>query len=114
MTRDTPAPLFYPFETGDLAMPSADARAIWFGAAPGMRPPGNLRAALDCVQGFRPDPSRFNALDCECRRQQAARVMISRSCLQARRGQNEAWLAEAIERNRPGGMLALRGGKTAA
>jgi 16S rRNA (guanine1207-N2)-methyltransferase len=55
MTRDTPAPLFYPFETGDLAMPSADARAIWFGAAPGMRPPGNLRAALDCVQGFRPD-----------------------------------------------------------
>lgn len=113
MTRDTHAPLFYPFEIGDLAMPSADARAIWFGAAPGMRPPGNLRAALDCVQGFRPDYLSLQRAGLRVSPTASGESYDFALVLAGRhRGQNEAWLAEAIERTRPGGTVLCAGGKT--
>lgn len=113
MTRDSHAPLFYPFETGDLAMPGEHARAIWLGASPDIRPPTDFRAGLDCVQGFRPD---YLSL-------QRAGVSVSPTAVGSgydlalvmagrHRGQNEAWLAEAIARTRPGGMVLCAGGKT--
>lgn len=113
MTRDAPAPLFYPFETGDLAMPSADARAIWFGAAPGMRPPGDFCAALDWVQGFRPDYLLLQRAGLKVSPTASGEGYDLALLLAGRhRGQNEAWLAEAIERTRMGGIVLCAGGKT--
>ncbi|MGE0282079.1 MAG: class I SAM-dependent methyltransferase [Rhizobiaceae bacterium] len=113
MTRDAPAPLFHPFETGDLALPVEGACAIWFGASPGMRPPRDFLAVLDCVQGFRPDYLALQRAGLNVSPTPTSDGYDLALVLAGRhRGQNEMWLVEAIERTRPGGMVLCAGGKT--
>ena len=113
MASDAIAPLFYPFETGDLDVPGENARALLLGARPGLRPPGALAAALNCVQGFRPDYLALQRAGLnvspvtEGGEYDLAMVLTDRH-----RGQNEMWLAEAIERVKPGGPVIVAGGKT--
>ncbi|KQZ94010.1 methyltransferase [Mesorhizobium sp. Root157] len=104
--------LFHPFETDALGAPAKGARALFFGAEPGFRLPDGFDAELHCVQGFRP---HYRAL-------QAARQMVTPRAegegyaaafvLAGRyRGQNELWIAEALERVVPGGLILVAGSK---
>ena len=111
MASDAIAPLFYPFETGDLDMPGENARALLLGARPGLRPPGAL--ALNCVQGFRPDYLALQRAGLTVSPVAAGGEFDLAMVLADRhRGQNEMWLAEAIERVKPGGLVVVAGGKS--
>ena len=104
------ATLFHPFETGDLEAPGMGRRVLFLGAEPGFRLPEGFGAALQLVQGFRP---HFRALTnagfqvtprIEGTDFDGALVLAGRH-----RGQNEAWIAEAVERVIPGGLIVVAG-----
>lgn len=104
--------LFYPFETDALAAPARDARVLFLGAEPGFRLPAGFEVELNCVQGMRP---YFRALEAVGQKAapraggegySAALVLAGRH-----RGQNELWIAEALERVAPGGLIVVAGGK---
>lgn len=104
--------LFHPFEAEAVAMPRKGERVLFLGAEPGFRLPEGFDATLHLVQGFRP---HFRALQGagftvtprpESEGFDAALVLAGRH-----RGQNELRIAEAIERVRPGGLIAVAGGK---
>lgn len=106
------ATLFHPFETGDVDAPGKGSRALFLGAEPGLRLPEGFSAELGLVQGFRP---HFRALAAagysvtptvEGAGFDLALVLVGRH-----RGQNEMWIAEAIERVVPGGLVLVAGGK---
>lgn len=112
MTREALKTLFYPFESGALDAPEGDSRVLFFGAEPGFRLPGGFAAKLHCVHGFRPYVRALEA---------AGRVVTPRAegtdydmvlVLAGRhRGQNELWIAEALERVVPGGTVLVAGSK---
>lgn len=112
MASDSLKTLFHPFETGAVDAPAAGSRVLFLGAEPGFRLPEGFAADLHCVQGFRP---HFRAL------QSAGRSVTPRAegegytmglVLAGRhRGQNELWIAEALERVVPGGMVLVAGAK---
>lgn len=113
MIRDAPAPLFHPFETGDVDMPAPEASVVFLGAKPGLRLPLEFPKSVAMVQGSRPD---FLALQRagnlvspfpQSNNYDLALVLASRH-----RGESEARLAEAIQRVRPGGLIIMAGGKT--
>ncbi|MBL8576783.1 MAG: class I SAM-dependent methyltransferase [Mesorhizobium sp.] len=103
------ATLFHPFESGAIATP-AQGRFLFLGAEPGFRLSEGFAADLHLVQGFRP---HFRALEAAGNRISAlpegsgydgALVLAGRH-----RGQNEDWIAEAVERVLPGGLILLAG-----
>lgn len=103
------ATLFHPFESGALAAPEA-GRFLFLGAEPGFRLPDGFGAELHFVQGFRP---HFRALELaghkvtptsEGNGFDGALVLAGRH-----RGQNEAWIVEAIERVAPDGLIVVAG-----
>lgn len=104
------ATLFHPFETGDLDPPGKGSRVLFLGAEPGFRLPEGFGAELSLVQGFRP---HFRALEVAGHKVtptpegtdfNGALVLVGRH-----RGQNEAWIAEAVERVVPGGLIVVAG-----
>ena len=106
------ATLFHPFETGELEAPGKGRRVLFLGAEPGFRLPDGFGAELHLVQGFRPD---FRALAnagyqvtprIEGTEFDGALVLAGRH-----RRQNEAWIAEVVERVVPGGLVVVAGGK---
>ena len=101
--------LFHPFDSGAIAAP-AEGRVLFLGAEPGFRVPEGFGAELHLVQGFRP---YFRALEAAGSRistlpegsgYDAALVLAGRH-----RGQNEDWIAEAVERVVPGGLILVAG-----
>ncbi|MEP9387051.1 class I SAM-dependent methyltransferase [Mesorhizobium sp. KR9-304] len=109
MKPESQATLFHPFDTGDIEAPSA-GRFLFLGAEPGFRLPEGFGAELHLVQGFRP---HFRALEAsghkvtptpEGRDFAGALVLAGRH-----RGQNEAWIADAVERVVPGGLIVVAG-----
>ncbi|WP_157017613.1 class I SAM-dependent methyltransferase [Mesorhizobium xinjiangense] len=112
MTDDTQKTLFYPFEAEILAMPGADTRVLFIGAPENLRPPSGFCDALQAVQGFRPaylgmEQRGYSvAPDAEGEAYDMALVLAGRH-----RGQNEAWLAEAVRRVAPGGLVVVAGSK---
>lgn len=109
---DSARTLFYPFETGALAAPGKGTTVLFLGAEPGFRPPAGLETQLHCVQGFRPYHRALHAAgQTVTPRPQgdgyaAALVLAGRH-----RGQNELWIAEALERVAPGGFIVVAGSK---
>jgi 16S rRNA (guanine1207-N2)-methyltransferase len=112
MNGDAIRTLFHPFQTEALPLPTAGARLLFLGALPEFRPPEGFAARLACVQGFRP---AFLALQrrglavtprAEGENFDGTLILCDRH-----RGRNELWIAEAIERTRPGGLLLVAGGK---
>jgi 16S rRNA (guanine1207-N2)-methyltransferase len=104
------ATLFHPFESGALAIPDG-GRWLFLGAEASFRLPEGFGAELHPVQGFRP---HFRALEkagykvnptIEGRDFDGALVIAGRH-----RGQNEASIAEAVERVVAGGMIVVAGG----
>jgi 16S rRNA (guanine1207-N2)-methyltransferase len=111
MKPESQATLFHPFETGNLEAPSA-GRFLFLGAEPGFRLPEGFGAELHLVQGLRP---HFRALAAvghkvtpraEGKDYDGALVLAGRH-----RGQNEAWISEAIERVLPNGLIVVAGAK---
>jgi 16S rRNA (guanine1207-N2)-methyltransferase len=110
MSADAQRTLFHPFETGDLEAPGKGRRVLFLGAEPRFRLPDGFGAELHLVQGFRP---HFRALAnagfqvtprVEGTNFDGALVLAGRH-----RGQNEAWIAEAVERVVPGGLIVVAG-----
>lgn len=113
MSDDFQKTLFHPFEAGLLPAPEADARVLVLNAPAGFRVPSTWNVAPTLVQGLRaaflnlqrggyrvlptPDGEGYDI----------ALVLAGRH-----RGENELWIAEALERLRPGGLLLAAGGKT--
>lgn len=103
------ATLFYPFESGALAAPEA-GRFLFLGAEPGFRLPEGFGAKLSLMQSFRP---HFRALSAaghkvaprvEGEEYDGALVLAGRH-----RGRNEEWIAEALGRVVPGGLVVVAG-----
>lgn len=112
MNRDSLATLFHPFASGALNAPGADARVLFLGAEPGFRLPEGFEAQLALVQGFRPHFLKLAAgghavsPEPEGDGYDMALVLAGKH-----RGLNEARLAEAWDRTRPGGLVVVAGGK---
>ena len=113
MISDRLKTLLYPLDQGTLSLPP-NASVLCLGAEAGLP----LARALDdaelvCVQGFRPT---FLALkraglkvvpEPEGMDYDAALVLCGKH-----RGQNEAWIAQALTRTRKGGLVIVGGAKT--
>lgn len=113
MHDDPQKTLFHPFEAGLIDGPRENARVLVVDAPAGFRAPADWRAEITLVQDLRP---AFLALEREGQavspqlegdRYDMALVLAGRH-----RGRNELWIAEALERLRPGGLLVVAGGKT--
>ena len=113
MNDDFTKTLFHPFEAGLLAMPGADARALFLNAAPGFVRPQGFEGKIAAVQDFRPDFLALKAAGVAVEPEAAgddydlALVLLGRH-----RGWNELSVAEAFVRVRPGGRVVVAGGKT--
>lgn len=113
MTRDAPTPLFHPFETGVLDLPDAAARMLLLGARPSLRLPSWLSGRARMVQGFRPDFLALSKAGHAVEPEPAGEAYDLALVLATRhRGENEARLAAAVERLRPGGLIVMAGGRT--
>jgi len=109
MIKGPQATLFHPFESGAIEPPRA-GRFLFLGAEPGFRLPDGFGAAVHAVQGFRP---HFRALEAAGHKVtpepegtgfDGALVLAGRH-----RGQNEDWIAQALERVVPGGLMIVAG-----
>ena len=113
MSRDAQAPLFHPFESGDLPVPAEGSRGLFLAASSKVRPPSEFNARLTLVQGFRPD---FLALQRDGRaaipQADGAEFDFALVLAGRHRGENEARLAIAIARVRRGGLIVMAGGKS--
>lgn len=104
---------FYPFERGLIHLPGPGTRGLVLNAVPGMRRPDGFRAELSLVQDLRPLflPLKNSGHDVAAAPDGAdydlAIVLAGRH-----RRQNELWIAEALTRTRPGGLVVVAGIKT--
>lgn len=107
------ATIFHPFETGLLAWPAGGARAIVHDPPAGFRAPEGFPIAMRLIQPFRPDFLKLEGAGfavapiAEGDGYDLAFVFAGRH-----RGRNEANIADAWERLRPGGTLLVSGGAT--
>lgn len=112
MSRESVQTLFHPFETGELDAPAAGSACLIFGAAHDFRAPDTFSATLALVQGFRPDYLALEKRGFSVAPQAAGEGYALALILAGRhRGQNQRWLAEAIRRVVPGGLIVMAGGK---
>lgn len=112
MSRESVQTLFHPFEIGELDAP-AEGTCLVFGAERDFQAPGSFRPVqMKIVQGVRPE---FVALEkrglCVTPQPEGSGYTIALILAGKHRGQNERWLAEAIRRVSPGGIIVAAGGK---
>lgn len=107
------ATLLHPFASGTLPMPDADARAILFNAQPGLDTPEEFEADLHLVQGFRPFFLPLTRAGWQVAPQAYGENydIVLVQCGR-HRGQNEGWLADALARAKPGGLIIAAGAKS--
>lgn len=106
--------LFHPFESGLVEAPPRGARVLFLNAMPGLRRTGALAAGRDlsiaAVQDFRP---LFLALAREglnpVPRAEGEGFEATLIALGRHRGLNESWLAQALRRTAPGGLILAAG-----
>jgi len=109
MTRDALRTLFHPFESGELATPSV-GRFLFLGAEPGFRLPDDFGAELHLVQGLRPHFRALASARHKVTPKPEGTEFDGALALAGRhRGQNEAWIAEAVERTVAGGLVVVAG-----
>ncbi len=112
MARDALKTLFHPFDTGTIDAPGAEQKVLFLGAEAGFRLPEGFTAEIACVQGFRPVFNRLAASgaaatpSAEGSDYDLALVLCDKF-----KGGNEARVAEALKRTKPGAMIVLAGAK---
>lgn len=112
MTRDAVKTLFHPFATDVLAPPAKGERVLFLGAETGYDLPEGFDAAIAAVQGFKPLYHALIKRDVEAQPfaegdgYDMVLVLMSRH-----RGASENYLADAIDRTRPGGRIVVAGAK---
>ncbi|MGO4834765.1 class I SAM-dependent methyltransferase [Rhizobiaceae sp. 2RAB30] len=112
MSRDALKTLFHPFDGGALAAPEAGARVLFLGAEPGFRLPEGFQTELMIVQGFRPFfRSLLTAGYQVAPRAEGMGYSMALVLCSRHRGENEARIAEAVERISPGGLVLVAGAK---
>lgn len=112
MSRDAQKTLFHPFDAGDLTAPAAGERVLFLGAGPGFRLPDGFAANLMLVQGFRPFFRTLQASGGQVvPRAEGTGYGMGLVLCGRHRGQNEARIAEAIDRVAVGGLILVAGGK---
>jgi 16S rRNA (guanine1207-N2)-methyltransferase len=104
------ATLFHPFETGLLDWPAEPA--LFLGAESGSRRRG-APASMVCIQGFRPQYLALQREGFAVRPTPEGHDYPASLVLCGRfRAENEARIAEALRRTRPGGLIVIGGSKT--
>jgi 16S rRNA (guanine1207-N2)-methyltransferase len=113
MSGDALKTLFHPFEAGVLAAPAKGERVLFLGAEPGFRLPEGWGADLRAVQGFRPDFRALEGMRLSSVTPRAEGAGYSSALVLAgrHRGRNELFIAGAIERTKPGGLILVAGSK---
>lgn len=112
MSGNALATLFHPFDTGDIRAPGKEARALFFGAEPGIRPPADFGAKITAVQGFRPAFLALKAQGVDVAPEPEGTDFDLALVLAGRhRGQNEGWIAQAWNRLKPNGLIVVAGTK---
>lgn len=104
--------LFHPFETGEIELPANGQRTLFLGAEPGLRMPAGFAGQLVLANGFRPAFLGLRQAGFDVRpapEGEAYDLVLVR--VGRHRGQNELWIAEALRRVRPGGLIVVAGGK---
>lgn len=111
MTRDAPAPIFHPFDAGEIDWPGKNTRLLVLGATPALRLPPELPEPV-MAQGFRPDFLALERAGCNVLPQpEGEGYSVAFVLATKHRGQNEAWIAEAIRRVAGNGLVVVAGGK---
>ena len=109
MSRDALKTLFHPFATGAVPVPAEGDRVLFLGAEGGHPLPEGFSGTISAVQPFRP---LFRTLGdgavplAEGEGYDMALVLCGKH-----RGENEARVAEALQRVTEGGMIVIAGGK---
>jgi 16S rRNA (guanine1207-N2)-methyltransferase len=99
MSRDAVKTLFHPFATRVLTPPSADERVLFLGAEAGYDLPEDFNAPILSVQAFRPLYLGLERRGIEAQPFAEGEGFDWALILMGRhRGQNEAWLADALAR----------------
>lgn len=105
------ATLFHPFDAGVLDWPRE--RVLFLGAEAGLRAHGVDPRGLACVQGFRPHYLALQREGFTVAPQPEGEGYAATLVLCGRfRAENEARIAEALRRTRPGGLIVVGGGRT--
>jgi 16S rRNA (guanine1207-N2)-methyltransferase len=96
-----------------LEAPARDARVLFLNAKPGLALPDGFEAEIMAVQGFRPDYLALRRAALNASPEPVGDDYDVTLVLCGRhRGQNEAWIDEALRRTRGGGLIVVAGGKT--
>lgn len=112
MSQETLKTLFHPFASGVLEQPAEDARYLFLGAEAGFARPAGFSATLSCVQGFRGEFLKLQAAHLDPKPQAEGEDFDGVLILFGKhRGENEARVAEALSRVKPGGQVVIGGGK---
>lgn len=109
MSRDALKTLFHPFVTGVVPVPGEGDRVLFLGAEAGHPLPDGFSAPIAAVQPFRPLFVKLGESAtpvAEGSDYDMALVLCGKH-----RGENEARVAEALERVTAGGMIVIAGGK---
>jgi 16S rRNA (guanine1207-N2)-methyltransferase len=112
MSRDALKTLFHPFATGTVAAPAGGERILFLGAEAGFQLPQGFAAELVAVQALRPAFRQLLAQRVavtpfvEGGDYDGALVLCGKH-----RGENEAYVTEAIGRVKAGGLIVIAGGK---
>lgn len=106
--------LLRPFETGLLRQPASNERVLCVGLAEPL-PGSSLNGGqVNYVQGFRPQYLTLERAGCAVAAELDGEAGYSYALIRLgrHRGQNEAWIASALDRVREGGFIVVAGGKT--
>lgn len=112
MSRDALKTLFHPFASGTIEPPAEGGRFLFLGAEAGFSLPDGFAASLSAVQGFRPfyrqlQAQRVNTTpEIEGEDYDGALILCGKH-----KGENEAYIAEALGRVKAGGLIVIAGGK---
>jgi len=112
MTRETLKTLFHPFAIETLELPKAGERILFLAAEAGFPKPAGFEAEIVPVQNARGEYQRLEQAGlkpmpiAEVEGYDGALILCGKH-----RGANEANLAEALKRTRPGATIVLAGGK---
>ena len=113
MSDDAQRTLLFPFESGEIDPPAAGDRLLCFNPAAGFRLSPAFPVSPAMVQPSRPDFLALAAAGFPVEPRAAGEAFDGALVRAGRhRQQNEGWIADAVRRVRPGGLVVVAGMKS--